>query len=64
MNVIYHKRDKILWDFKFQIRNKLLVNQPDIVVGDEEQKTAVVIAVAGVEGKVQMVPVVIGALGL
>lgn len=36
----------VLWDFEFQTDNQLLANQPDIVVADKEQKTAVVIDVA------------------
>lgn len=37
---------KILWDFQIQMDRQVLANQLDIVVGDNEQKAAVVIDVA------------------
>lgn len=39
-----NSRAMILWDFKFQPGKQLLVNQPDILMSDLEQKRAAVIA--------------------
>lgn len=36
---------KILWDFRVQTDEQLLVNQPDIAVVNKEQKRAIVIDV-------------------
>ena len=41
-----NNRAKILWDFQIQTDRQLLASQPDIMVVDKDQKTAVMIDVA------------------
>ena len=43
--MVENKRIKILWDFQIRT-DKLIVIQPDVVVVDKHQETAVVIDVA------------------
>lgn len=44
--MVENNRDIILWDFKIQTGKQLLVNEPDTVVFEKEQKRAVVIDVS------------------
>ncbi|XP_055359974.1 uncharacterized protein LOC129603341 [Betta splendens] len=44
--VVENERAKILWDFQIQTDRMVIVNQPDIVVVDKEQRKAVVVDVA------------------
>lgn len=46
MKVAENNRAKVLWDFMFQTDRQLLASQPDTVLVEGEQKTAVVIHVA------------------
>ena len=44
--VVENKQAKILWDFWIQTDKMVIANQPDIVLVDKHQRTAVVIDVA------------------
>ena len=44
--VVANKQVKLLWDFQIQNDKLVMANQPDIVVVDKHQRTAVVVDVA------------------
>ena len=44
--MIENKRVKILWDFEIQADKLVMANQPDTLVVDKHQRTAVVVNVA------------------
>ncbi|XP_077138906.1 uncharacterized protein LOC143804564 [Ranitomeya variabilis] len=44
--VVENERDKILWDFKIQMDKQVFGYQPDIMIVDKDQKTAMIIDVS------------------